>query len=186
MQIREPIILSLAMCSGFVGGLISTSIYRAAGVAPKSIQASRFELVDEIGRTISFWGVDSIGGQRRAIIAFNNAEQKEISAFGAAREEGPFLIMHGSDGKVRAALQLGWQQRPVLSMSDGKYEGRVLLGSIAADSPSDEDDDWGLVFRGSNSLVPYASIGMTREPKKERPFGLLSVHNREGRTWTAP
>src|SRR5438270_10489294 len=122
MHVREPFMLTLAMCSGFVGGSIATSINPASAAAPKSIQASRFELVDETGKPVAFWGVDtnSIDG-RQVVITFIDSKQRQLATFGMLSQKGPFLKISGSDGKARATLELGWQQRPVLTMNDDKF-----------------------------------------------------------------
>jgi hypothetical protein len=184
MHLRESFTLALAICGGFVGGSIATSLNRVSAATPKSIQASRFELVDEAGKPIAFWGVDtnSTNGQQ-VVISFTNSKKMQVATFGIMSQKGPFLKISASDGKPMAIFELGWQERPVLIMNDHKFEGRMVLGSIENDAPSPNDDDWGIAFRAPTSLVPYASMGLLREPTSGRLSGVLSIQSSDGKRW---
>lgn len=60
---KQILVVAAALATGFLGGALGS---RVAGVAEKPrteqvIRARGFELVDEAGRAISYWG----GGQER-------------------------------------------------------------------------------------------------------------------------
>ena len=56
-------------------------------------------------------------------------------------------------------------------MSDGRSEGRVMLGYIANDAPSIENDEWALLFRKPD----VAGIGSIKNPENGKYRGYLSV-----------
>jgi hypothetical protein len=82
--------------------------------------------------------------------------------------------MNGRGGKNRIALELDQAEKPMLVMSDEKWEGRVHLGYIEPDTKDPRWDNWGLAFRAPGSSRPVAGMGMTRGAR-DHPEGFLTV-----------
>ena len=86
---------------------------------------------------------------------------------------------------MRADLRVGWGERPVLAMSDEKWEHRVKLGFLAFDAPSPEDENWGLVFTAPGRRY-LAAIGYGKDYTKGTLNGYVRAQNSEGKVWRAP
>jgi len=135
------------------------------------IRARSFELVNEAGHPISFWGVDQ--GQN-AVLAFGSRglalsdaprrvpaglsnPENQLAAFGLQGNDAPILTMRGADGKTRVRLLLSPDAKPTLTMED-ETGPRVSLGIEQSDTPGPQDNDWTLVFGPER-----ARIGMFTE-----------------------
>jgi hypothetical protein len=135
------------------------------------IRARSFELVNEAGEPISFWGVDQ--GQN-AVLAFGSRgldlrgaphgvpaglsnPENQLVAFGLLGDDDPMLKMRGADGKTRVGLLLSPDAKPTLTMED-ETGPRVSLGIEQSDTPGPQDNDWTLVFGPER-----ARIGMFTE-----------------------
>jgi hypothetical protein len=80
-------------------------------------------------------------------------------------------------GKVRVTLRLGQKDNGVLGFSDAKWEGRAIFGFLGTDTPSETDDDWGLVIRRpGGSDVSILSLRTMENSSR----GLLYVAGRNG------
>ncbi len=153
-----------------------------------AVRASRFELTDENGKVLGFWGIDRGNNAVLAFIPktarssgtiehssgqarFTFQNPNEAFAVGLMSTDAPFMNLLGKDGRSRALLYLTEQQKPVLHMSDGLSESRLLLGFVDNDAPSTRDDDWALLFRGPD----VAGIGSIKDPANGKQRGYLSL-----------
>ena len=91
------------------------------------------------------------------------------------------LDLLGQDGRVRATLRLAYNDKGVLGFSDAKSEGRVVLGFIGTDTPSDSDDDWGSVIHGPE-MGMLAYLVTTGQGKAS----VLGVTNEKGKQILVP
>jgi hypothetical protein len=81
---------------------------------------------------------------------------------GVLSDGSPRLYINGRDKKRRIVMGLDQADKPILVMSDEKWEGRVHLGFMPPDTfPYGNWDHWGLLFRGVGSEHAVAGIGMT-------------------------
>jgi hypothetical protein len=82
------------------------------------------------------------GDGQQPILRFLNSKGNEAATLGLMQTGSPFLNMLGTDSKIRLTLRVeGLGDRPILAMSDNKWEGRVMLGFIQSDVPSTSDDN---------------------------------------------
>lgn len=169
-----------AFVAGFFGGVLGTRMGYSGQQDPKGVVRARgFEVMDERGQTISFWGVDQ--GQN-AVLAFGSRglapegarphntpsglsnPDNQLAAIGLLGEDSPMLKMRGADGKLRVRMMLSTDAKPVLTMWDEKGP-RVALGVEQSDTPGPEDNNWSLVFAHET-----ARIGMGTEKKNGRTY----------------
>ena len=183
MNGRNVLFLALASLFGFIGGTVQTWLRPAQTAAPAVVRATRFELVDDSGRLISFWGFD---GRKHLVFTFLDKGRNDLATLGLSSGNAPFLDLVGKDGKSRLILQLFGDDRPLLAMSDGHYEGRIMLGFIQPDTPT-PTDDWGLFFRTPQEGGPnLVRIGMFRRDLHGRASGIIAVSDASGKTFGAP
>jgi hypothetical protein len=169
-----------ALLAGFVGGVLGVRFSAATEQQPaRNIRARSFELVDEKGEAIAFWGVDQ---QNSALLAFgargNNPHglkprspgglanpQNQLALFGVDGGDGGILQINGSDGHDRARLKLDVFGQPSLEMSD-EITGRMSLGIVHTDTPVDERTyNWALGFY---DRVGYEAAGLGMFVEKEK------------------
>ncbi len=179
--VKQTILVVAALAAGFVGGIASTFALRGY-TQPRQEQVLRarsFELVDDAGRVISYWGVDdghnvvlAFGSRPGTLLAegaprpvhaphgLHNPEN-QLSAIGLLGNDSPFLKQRGADGKTRVRLYLSDYAKPFLLMED-ETGPRVSLGINQSDTPGPNDNNWALVF-GSDQEDEIAQIGMATE-----------------------
>lgn len=169
MKMRDILFLVIALASGYVGAYIQR-LYQTPPLNPV-IRATRFELIGPSGKPVAYWGSDP---EKNIVLAFNDGSNHPVARFGL-RDDGstgsPFLDLVGKDGKFRARMQLGWRDRPILAMSDEKWEGRVMLGFVENDAPNPDDSDWALRFRFPDD----ASIGVMRDARTGSVSGKIFI-----------
>ena len=130
---RTVVVVLLAVAGGFVGGFTCVLIVSALNERqpPAVARARTFELVDENGQVISYWGTDKA---RNVVLAFGVRRDRTFSerrvgvdlrnptyqtyAIGLMSDDTPFLTMRGPDGKARVNLLLSLYGKPFLVMSD--------------------------------------------------------------------
>jgi hypothetical protein len=96
---------------------------------------------------------------------------------------GGALNLFDGAGKIRATLRLGYNDNGVLAFSDRKWDGRATFGFLGTDTPSQTDDDWGLVIHNPEGRMPIASLTTTDNGWR----GWLHVASRKGvRNISAP
>jgi len=175
-MMKYLITTTVALIAGFVGGLLGARAPRSGDPGTKEvIRARSFEVVNEVGQVISYWGVDegdnlvltfgsrgpSKGGalHGRPPLDLKNREN-QLTALGLQGNDMPMLKMSGADGKTRVRLLLSYDGKPTLSMED-ETGPRVSLGIEQSDTPGPNDHDWTLVFGPER-----ARIGMFAEKIK--------------------
>ncbi len=180
----ETLRILAALIAGFVGGWIRTDNVPVAAAAGKLIQAERIELIDNNGKLLAYLGT---GDGQKPILRFLNSKRNEAATLGLTQTDSPFLNMLGTDSKIRLTLRVeGLGDRPILAMSDNKWEGRVMLGFIQSDVPSTSDDDWGLVFRAPQGNTAIADLVMIRDALSGRISGKLALLDKNGKVLVMP
>ena len=151
---RHFLFILTAALAGFTGGFVGV---RAANGPETIIRARSFELVDEEGRVVSFWGIDQ---RRQAVLAFGargfaldgvrpkgdpaglRNPNHQLAVFGLQDNDSPMLTMSGVEGKPRIRLLLSKESKPKLIMED-EFGPRVLLGIEEIGAPGLGGDNWG-------------------------------------------
>lgn len=189
---KRTVPILAALLAGFVGGVFGTFLIRAHDQAypERVIRARSFELVDDAGRVISYWGIDK--GQN-VVLAFGSRPgtrlmegaarpvhapfglynpHNQLAAIGLLANDSPSLTLRGADGKIRATLYLSDWAKPGLIMED-ETGPRVGLGVEQSDTPGPQDNDWTLDF----SPDSRARIGMYSEKVGGQRYvrGIFSV-----------
>jgi hypothetical protein len=167
---KQFLTIAAALLAGFLGGVVgSTRVARNEAARPAAVLRARsFELVDGDGRAISYWGVDK---RQNVVLAF--ASDPRVSPSGAVQGslEDPYnqrvsigvvggtpaLDLRAPDGKTRLRLCLSIYEKPILIMEDATGK-RVHLGLLHSDTPSAEDNDWGLSFEPDRSLIGMHTV----------------------------
>jgi hypothetical protein len=177
---NEVVRILAALAAGFVGAQIHNKSVMVAAASDDVLRAKRFELIDRSGRKLAFWGSED--GQGAAL------QGTEIAVIGLQGHSNlPFLNMMGPNSKIRLTLRLdGDDGKPVLGMSDEKWEGRLILGFIQPDAPSSSWDDWGLLLRVPQRESPIASLRITRDPVSGQTSGRAVILGENGKFWVAP
>lgn len=181
-RLRDFSWLTLAVFAGFVGGAALTQ-RRSAEAAPGIVRATRFELLDDSGRTLAVLGRTPT---RDTGLSFLASDGKQLAVLGVEANQMAFLTLAGGDGNGRADLRIGWHERPFLVMGDEKFRVRVKLGYLAYDSPAPEDENWGVAFGAPLGFRSLASIGYLRDPVDGTIGGSVFVEDAKGKIWRAP
>jgi hypothetical protein len=168
---KNVFLIVAALVAGFLGGVLGTRLTRAGEESrtERTVRARSFELMDENGRVVSFWGVDK---RKQTVLAFRSRRSvpsegpegsprspglddplNQGTAIGMI-EDSPFLKFRVADGTTRMRLYLTPWHKPILIMED-ETGPRVGLGINQSDTPSTDDNDWALRFDPERS-----SIGM--------------------------
>jgi hypothetical protein len=178
---KQTFLIIAALLAGFVGGILGTRVGRARQQnSQQVIRARSFELVNEAGQVLSFWGVDK--GQN-IVLTFGSRgpfrgsallpgrppgdledPHKQVTAIGLQGDDMPLMKMSGADGKTRVRLLLSPDGKPTLSMED-ETGPRVSLGIEQSDTPGPDDNDWSLVFRPE-----VARIGLHAEKHQGQTY----------------
>ena len=166
---KSVLTIAAALLAGFLGGVVGTRLTRGSGEprTEHTLRARSFELVDETGKVISFWGVDK---GKQTVLAFRS--RRPVPSEGAEGmprsaglddplnqgtaigmiEDSPFLTFRVADGTTRMRLYLTPWHKPLLMMDD-ETGGRVALGINQSDTPSTDDDDWALQFGPNRAWI---------------------------------
>lgn len=171
--------LILAALAGLAGGWLSSTLTPARADSPQVIRARRFELVDESGRPIGFWGIDP--PQNAAVLAFTGGDKEIYALFGLRSDQSPEMTLTDQYSGATARLYFGRLHKPVLKMGEPWPRTRLSLGFIESDYPGPKDDSWALVF----SNPSLASIGVSNLGTG-RPSGMVYAEDSKGRSWHAP
>jgi hypothetical protein len=168
-SVKQAFLIVGALLAGFVGGVLGTRVMRTREQLNSElvVRARSFELVNESGQTISYWGVDK--GQN-TVLAFGKAGAlsghpglglgdplNQRAAIGFMAGDLPMLVFRGRGGETRMRLYLSVFEKPLLLMED-ETGPRVLLGLEQSDTPGPQDNDWSLAF-----LPERARMGMYTE-----------------------
>jgi hypothetical protein len=175
--VRQILVIFLSLIAGFVGGILGTLVFRPSGQPGPAnvVRARSFELLNEAGQAISYWGSDdgqnvvlAFGSRPGTVLAEGAARpvkaphgqhnpENQLAAIGLLANDSPFLQMRGEDGKTRVRLLLSDYAKPTLLMED-ETGPRVSLGIEQSDTPGPSDNDWTLAF-----YPERARIGMFTE-----------------------
>ena len=185
----------LSCVFGVIGGYYYTHWQYPKMEKVPVLRSSRFELTNNSGQVVAFWGADRGNNTVLAFLqkgspqmgpeesvsphdqtGFSQQNSNEAFAVGMMHSQVPFMNLQAKDGTSRALLYLAEYQKPVLVMSDENFEGRLMLGFISNDAPSPEDDDWALSFRRPD----MAGIGSVKDPVNRKYRGVLSVERTQG------
>jgi hypothetical protein len=180
---KQIYVVIVALLAGFVGGFIGSrlALTRERPRVEQLLRSRAFELTDETGKTLAYWGVDKGGN---AVLAFGSNlpssnsgnpvsglddPQNQRASLGVT-DDSPFLSFRALDGKKRLNLALS-EAKPILWMADQK-EKRLSLGFQLGDTPDPTNDNWALAF-----LPNRARVGMFSVEEGGRRYlrGLFSV-----------
>jgi len=173
---KQFINLAAALAAGLIGGILGT---RTIGTLHQpgengTIRARSFELVNEVGQTISLWGVDN---NQNLVLTFGSRgllkggslpgrtpgnlrdPDNQVTAIGLQANDMPWLKMSGADKKTRVRLYLTMDGKPIMLMED-ETGPRLCLGVEQSDTPGPNDNDWSLVFKPE-----VARIGLHAEER---------------------
>ncbi len=158
-------VIAAALFAGFVGGILGTSVMhiREQSLPNRVIRARSFEVVDEKGRPISYWGVDKL---HDVVLAFGGQwdPKRYVERTGDLTDpsnQGAMIGMvggdatlrfNGADGKTRLHMGFNPFEKPLLWMGDETGK-RLALGVEQSDTPSTEDNDWHLVFEPNRAWI---------------------------------
>ncbi len=172
MSARTLLGILISCSAGFIGGLFS-SHDRVNASAPELIRAREIELVGESGIAVARW---STGSGKAVSLKFLNGRDASAIEIGLLEDGRPFLSMAGRDGKRRIMMDLDQADKPMLGMSDERWEGRVRLGFIPPDTfPYSNWDHWGILFRAFGSQRPIVGMGTVNRGKNPaEPFLTIS------------
>lgn len=167
---KQIVVVVASLVAGFIGGIVgSRSMPPREQATPSNlIRARGFELVDEAGQAVSFWGLNSHNtaelvfgshwsqppakGRPDRPLALRDEDNQRL-AIGVSGDF-PFLDFRATDGSARMNLSLDEQQKPSLLMSDD-YAVRVVLGIRHSDAHDPTDNSWALAF-----VPDVATLGM--------------------------
>lgn len=196
---KQTAFIVAALLAGFVGGILGTLATRSSEQAHPAqlVRARSFELVDEAGQAISYWGIDK---EDNAVLAFGSHwppdktgrsgkhpivplddPQNQRAVIGVLADS-PFVDLRGADGGTRMRLNISIYQKPILWMADAEHP-RLWLGIQQSDTGGPDDNNWALSFADS------ALIGMLTEKVGGQRYvrGFLTIDkNREVYPYSQP
>jgi hypothetical protein len=183
----------IALAGGFFGSVLhdwvrGPAASLAASAPLEVLRAKRYEVVNESGRVLSFWGPDndpSIPAMtpKGTLLVFMNAKGQRGIQFGSRTgDKGPTLQFFDRNHRQRVRLALSQGDDPILGFSSTVIEGAVLLGAIEGDVWTDKPGDaWGLRLR---SLKARSSIFASEWYDGTHRAGVAVVD--ETGSWTLP
>ncbi len=173
---KQIFVVAAALLAGFVGGILGTRVAPSRDQTPlrQVIRARSFELVDEAGQTISYWGMDK---GENVVLAFGGhhampsgagrplSDHSPLSLTDPDNQRAvigvvdgiPFLKLRGADGKTRVRLLLSIYEKPILLMED-ETGPRVSLGVQQSDTPGPQDNDWTLDFYPERARIGMYAV----------------------------
>ncbi|HLK22377.1 MAG TPA: hypothetical protein VKT81_25695 [Bryobacteraceae bacterium] len=162
--------IAAALIAGFAGGMVGgrVAVTSKNPGAEKTVRARAFELIDQRGKTISFWGIDKAGnvvlafgsywptdGERHPTSGLDDPHNQR-AAFGVI-DDFPYMSFRALDGKQRMHLSLSSDAKPSLWMADDN-EPRLSLGVVQSDTPSAADNNWALVFKPDRGRIGMFNV----------------------------
>jgi len=188
MNIRRLVVPATAFLAALAGGVVSRLLTTEPVSASRygTIRATRFELVDESGRTRAFIGTDS---ERDTALVFLDDQRRERAIVGVwYGSYSPRLVMRGGDGKDRVIVHLSPRvdDRPTIFLRDHDST-RVSLGFDENDAPDPKDEDWAIRFSPPHSYQhDLAAVGVQRDPHDDKMHGYVVVKGKDGQAWYEP
>jgi len=179
-------LIAIPLMAGLLGGVLAVQLSpsKVEAAQPNIVRATRFELVDESGKVKAFLGYDGT----ESVIAFLNRDGKIRVKLGMSLELGDqILTFLGTDGRSRVTITTDAYGKPSLNMGDESSESRILLGFIPNDTPSPQDDAWGLVLLQPGKFSDWAHIGTLRDPRSGKLRASIAISREDGKIiWSAP
>jgi len=187
--VKTLTILLAATITGFFSGIVGALAVLSCAKPPAVFRAHRFELLNNKGEVISFWGQDP---DNYVLLAFqapaaptdrtrsqsSEGQSRGSDAFvrrtliGVTGNGNPLLKLTSADGQPRLTAYVNEHGKPVLFMAD-KHAIRLVLGVEQSDTPGPDDNTWVLDFRPER-----ARLGMSAETIEGKQYirGFSSVH----------
>ncbi|HEY3442150.1 MAG TPA: hypothetical protein VGK29_15425 [Paludibaculum sp.] len=122
-----------------------------------------------------------LSGVRDAVIAARQFQVIDQRGRKVANLSESGLSLFGEDGRARATLRLQYNDKGILEFSDSKREGRAVFGMLGTDTPSDKDDNWGLMIQPPEAGSSVVFLGT----EAYGSTGVLIVGNKTGRRTVA-
>jgi hypothetical protein len=191
--LEKTSIAVIALAAGFLGSVLHDWVRghttSTVAVAPfEVLRAKRYEVVNESGGVLSFWGPDNdpsipAATPKGTLLVFMNAKGQRGVEFGSRTgDKGPTLEFFDRSHRQRVSLALSQGDDPILGFSSTVIEGAVLLGAIEGDVYTDKPgDSWGLRLR---SLKARSSIFASEWYDGTQRAGVRVVDERG--SWTLP
>lgn len=180
---KSMLMIVIAVLSGLIGGMTGTVLvlHREKGIPQEFVSARRFQLIDEAGHPVSYWGLDKFhnpllafspsGAQPSArVFSIDDPDSQRIS-IGLTGDGRPTLILRGNDDKTRASLWVSEYGKPFFLLHDDK-SWRVSLGIRQSDTPGPQDNDWGLDFFPDRAGMGIVTV---KQGDKSQVQGYLNV-----------
>jgi hypothetical protein len=180
---RPLYLVSIAFAAGVLGGVLGTQITRwSAEPNGTVVKARQFELIDERGNIVAFWGSDQ---NSNAVLAFAKSRQSgqppsadlkdpknQRMSVGVLADGSPLLSFMGNDGQARLRGLLTEYDKPILMLEDAGGP-RVSLGIQQSDTHDPADDNWALTFEPETDK---ATIGIIKDPISKHLYGGLWIN----------
>ena len=180
---KELLRIVAALTAGFVGGQFHSGSLSTSAASGDTFRARRFELTDDTGRVLAYWGSNAGVGPSLHFLDPNGDELITLGLQGKV----PLLNLAGPDSRIRATLRLeGDDLRPILGMGDDNWEGRLLLGALPSELSPPSSREWGLILRGPLSRARVVSVVAVRGVAEERVWGRIAVLDQRGAAATLP
>ncbi len=182
---RGLVVTVLTCLSGFVGGVLSSSLRvgRAEAAAPSVLRTRQIELTDEADRARAILDLDPGHRVRLRLLSTDYATAVELGV-GAAGSSS--LIFHGPDGRRNVDLHFGFTGKPVLQMGDSESGAKLELGSVQADGPDSGYDTWALQFHRAAPRRVLAGISAATALRGKPNSGSVFAYDANGRLWAMP
>jgi hypothetical protein len=175
--VKFAVTIAFSGVVGYFAGNTGAISHVEAAARPGTLRASRFELVNSGGASVATWSVQGNEAHLRFLSGRGGDVPVDIGVLSDGR---PFVSMAGRDGKRRIVLELDQHDKPILGMSDERWEGRLVLGFVEPDTYTPEWDNWGLMFNPVGSEQAAASIGVLNM-NGSGPEGVLTLSGRRVR-----
>jgi hypothetical protein len=172
---KQLILILACVMAGAVGGVLAAMAVqaRADHRVRDVVRARQFELVDQTGKPISYWGIDK---QKQVVLAFGLEHTKQAAvgvsqaaaqglrwypeprtSIGLLGDGSPFVTLSAADGTSRLRLYLSEHDKPLLLLDD-KHGVRVSLGIEEGDTDNPDADDWALDFHPGRARIGMYTV----------------------------
>ena len=181
-----------------VGGFLGSAIHGWTQAKRDILRAKRFEVIDDSGTVLSFWGPETRAEipattPKGVMLVFRDPKGVRRCEIGArVGDFGPQLNFYDKSGpsefkpsqfvpQPRFAVSLFYGDDPVLAMR-GRDAWRVLLGAEHGDAPGPGEDTWSLRIRGGPAS--YALVTGYKTHFGQYGAGVLLRENSQ--SWSLP
>lgn len=186
--LEKTSIAAIALAAGFVGSVLHDWVRGHPASPVEVVRAKRYEVVNESGGVLSFWGPDNdpripTTTPKGTLLVFMDVRGQRGVEFGSRTgDKGPTLNFFDKIHRERVRLALSQGDDPILGFSSTVIEGAVLLGAIEGDVWTDKPgDSWGLRLR---SRKARSSIFASEWSDGRHRAGVAAMDKRG--SWTLP